>query len=228
MDVSPISVGFPLRGEWCAVNTPAHKVPSHGTDFLAQTYAYDFTRLSWKNGKPDFHSKNGAEYLLGRVKLHNCFAWSQPILSPFSGTVVDVADGWPERQTVHMVRDVLVALKNDLLLNEKNLQDLRQLAGNYLIVEGKNCFAFLAHLKTGSVPVQKGDRVLAGQVLGALGHSGNSTAPHLHFHLMTEPDPRVASGLPCCFDSYEAYREDTWVPVSNGMPGRLERVRVCA
>lgn len=229
MEASPISVRFPLRGEWSAFNTPAHRVPSHGTDYLAQTYAYDFVRLSWKNDKPDdFHSKTSVGYLLGRVNLRDCFGWSQPVLAPFAGTVAHVADGWPERQTVHPVRDVLIALKNGLLFNEKNQEDLRPLAGNRVILEGENCFAFLAHFKTGSIPVQKGDRVLAGQLLGAVGHSGNSTAPHLHFHLMTTPDPRAATGVPCCFDDYEAHRDGTWVPVRKGMPGRLERIRVCA
>lgn len=39
------AVGFPLRGEWWAVHTPAHRVPSHGTDFFAQRYAFDFARM---------------------------------------------------------------------------------------------------------------------------------------------------------------------------------------
>ena len=229
MEVSPISVGFPLRGEWSALNTPAHKVPSHGTHYMAQTYAYDFTRLSWKDGKvDDFHGKKNIGYLLGRVKLHDCYGWSQPVIAPFSGTVVHAADGWPERQTVHLARDVFIALKNGLLFNEKKHEDLRPLAGNYLILEGANCFAFLAHLKNGSITVKKGDKVAAGHLLGEVGHSGNSTAPHLHFHLMDAPDPRTASGLPCSFDNYEVYRDDTWVPVRNGIPGRLERIRMCA
>ena len=229
MEVSPISVGFPLRGEWSALNTPAHKVPSHGTHNMAQTYAYDFTRLSWKDGKvDDFHGKSSLEYIFGRVKLHDCYAWSQPVIAPFSGTVVQVADGWPERRTVHMARDVFIALKNGLFFNDKKHEDLRPVAGNYLILEGENCFAFLAHLKTGSISVKKGDKVIAGDLLGEVGHSGNSTAPHLHFHLMDGPDPRSASGIPCSFDNYEVYRDGTWASVRNGMPGRLERIRMCA
>lgn len=229
MGAPPISVRFPLRGEWCAVNTPAHQVPSHGTDDLAQTYAYDFTRISWKDGKPDdFHGKRSLEYWLGRVKLQDCFAWSQPVLAPFSGTVVHVADGWPERRTVHLVRDVFIAVKNGLLFRNKKRTDLRPLAGNYLILEGETCFAFLAHLKTGSISVRKGDKVVVGHLLGAVGHSGNSTAPHLHFHLMNGPDLHAASGVPCVFESYDAYCDDNWRSVTDGMPGRFERIRFCA
>lgn len=228
MALSSISVGLPLCGEWCALNTPAHRVPSHGTDDMAQTYAYDFARLSWKDGKlDDFHPKGSIEYVLGRVKLPDCYGWAEPVLAPFSGTVVHAADGWPERYTVHVIRDVLVALKNGFFFDYKKRGDLRPLAGNYMIIEGDNCFAFLAHLKTGSITVKKGDKVAADDLLGEVGHSGNSTAPHLHFHLMDGPDPRFASGLPCRFDNYEVYRDGTWVQLRDAMPGRLERIRKC-
>ncbi|HJS27439.1 MAG TPA: M23 family peptidase, partial [Actinomycetota bacterium] len=40
----PVVVGFPLRGEWAAATTPAHRIPSHGTDMLGQRYAFDFVR----------------------------------------------------------------------------------------------------------------------------------------------------------------------------------------
>ena len=40
LDERPVVVDFPLRGEnWMAVTTPAHRVPSHGTDMLGQRYA---------------------------------------------------------------------------------------------------------------------------------------------------------------------------------------------
>jgi len=43
--MQPITVEFPLRGDWTAGHTPAEKVPSHGVDLLGQTYAYDFLRV---------------------------------------------------------------------------------------------------------------------------------------------------------------------------------------
>jgi len=36
-----------------------------------------------------------------------------------------------------------------------------------------------AHLQPGSLQVKKGQQVNHGQVLGLIGSSGNSTAPHL-------------------------------------------------
>lgn len=38
---APVAVAPPVTGRWSAVNSPADKVPSHGTHSLAQTYAID-------------------------------------------------------------------------------------------------------------------------------------------------------------------------------------------
>jgi hypothetical protein len=42
---NPAVVDFPLRGEWWATSTTAERVPSHGTNFFAQRYAFDFVRM---------------------------------------------------------------------------------------------------------------------------------------------------------------------------------------
>jgi murein DD-endopeptidase MepM/ murein hydrolase activator NlpD len=60
-----------------------------------------------------------------------------------------------------------------------------------------------AHLKTGSVRVRPGDKVRAGQVIGQLGSSGNSTEPHLHFHVCDRPDALRCAGVPVNFDGIE-------------------------
>ena len=46
----PVVVEFPLRGEWAAANTPAHRIPSHGTYQLGQRYAYDLVRTDSRQG----------------------------------------------------------------------------------------------------------------------------------------------------------------------------------
>ena len=71
------------------------------------------------------------------------------------------------------------------------------IGGNMLVVDiGDGAFAFYAHLQRGSLTARLGDRVKAGQVLGLLGNTGNSSAPHLHFHLMDGPSPLDSNGLP--------------------------------
>ncbi|WP_091723366.1 M23 family metallopeptidase [Mitsuaria sp. PDC51] len=59
------------------------------------------------------------------------------------------------------------------------------------------------HLRPGSVTVRPGDRVRKGQVLGALGFSGDSTGPHLHLHVCDEGVPNAGEGLPFVFERFE-------------------------
>lgn len=78
------------------------------------------------------------------------------------------------------------------------------LAGNHVIVDmGGGRYALYAHLIPGSVAVGVGDHVFRGQRLGLLGNSGNSDAPHLHFHVMNRASALDADGLPFVFDRLE-------------------------
>ena len=73
---------------------------------------------------------------------------------------------------------------------------LEEYGGNHIVQDiGNGNYAFYAHLKTGSVKVKVGDQLSTGQVIAALGNTGNSDAPHLHFHVMSTPDPLRSDGL---------------------------------
>jgi len=50
--------------------------------------------------------------------------------------------------------------------------------------------------------VKPGDQLKAGQVIGSVGNTGNSDAPHLHFHVMSTPDPLRSDGLPFVLRSF--------------------------
>ena len=80
------------------------------------------------------------------------------------------------------------------------------LAGNHVVEDlGGGRFALYAHLRHGSVRVHTGDVVARGDVLGHVGNSGNSSEPHLHFHVMDAaggPSALEADGLPYAFDAF--------------------------
>jgi hypothetical protein len=79
-------------------------------------------------------------------------------------------------------------------------------AGNRVVEDlGGGRFALYAHKQPGSVTVAVGQRVERGQVLGKVGNSGNSTEPHLHFHVMDGAGGASAlgaNGLPYVFDRF--------------------------
>jgi murein DD-endopeptidase MepM/ murein hydrolase activator NlpD len=67
---------------------------------------------------------------------------------------------------------------------------------------GGGNFAFFAHLKPGSLRVKLGDHVKRGQIIAQLGNTGQSDAPHLHFHVMDGTSPLDANGLPFVFTRF--------------------------
>jgi murein DD-endopeptidase MepM/ murein hydrolase activator NlpD len=222
----PIVVDFPLRGEWVAYHTPAERVPSHGTDLFGQRYAFDFLRID--RDKPGWKMcPTSLRHYLTGVPLEACYGWGQPIHAPFAGVVVAAADGWRERRRVHFVSDFAVVLKNGLTFNPKRPQAAQMVAGNYVILQmpGTDVHAFLAHARTGSIRVRAGEEVAAGAHIADVGHSGNSTGPHLHFQLMDGPDPLTAAGVPCAFRGYEALRDGEWISVVEGIPAKREFIR---
>ncbi len=220
----PIPVKPPLKGEWMVMNSPGTKVPSHGTDFFAQTYALDLLQVDWTHKAHKFYKKSALDYILGRVHLSDCYCYGKPIYAPISGTVLEVHDGHPERDPVKPISDISIALKNALFF-DPNTQNLQEIAGNYVIIEGDGIWSALVHMKTGSITVSDGDEIKSGDLMGNIGHSGNSTAPHLHFQLMDGPDPTRANGVPFCFSEYELYRGNKWIKVENGIPKNKDRIR---
>ena len=218
-----VIVEFPLRGEWAAINTPADRIPSHGTDYFGQRFAYDFYRLTEDGVKP--YAASIAKHVFASIPAEAALCWDEPVLAAFSGVVIDAGDGWPDRRRLNLVLDLVQAT---LFGAEPRGSDFRPLTGNYVLVEGEAGVGLYAHLRQGSVRVKAGDPVATSQPLGAVGNSGNSSMPHLHFHLQSGRDPRTAIGRPCAFRIYDRFRDGTWEQVTNGFPGRLERIRANA
>ncbi len=182
---TPVVIAPPLRGpQWwdangCCGMTP-HRMainPIDGALWGAERYAIDYVQLL-----PD------GRLFTGDVADTASYAYfGADVHAVADGPVVAVLDGLPEQ----------VPGKSPTGLR------LDQYGGNHVVQDiGGGNYAFYAHLKTGSVAVKPGDRLSTGQVLGSLGNSGNTDAPHLHFHVMDSPDPLKADGLPFVFDSF--------------------------
>ncbi len=223
--IEPIAVKFPLSGEWCAANTPGYKVPSHGTDQLGQRYAYDFFQIDWEKKGYKFYKTSVLKSLIFGVKLKDTYCWSKPISAPFNGEIVEAKDGLEERNPVHMIRDLAIVIKNGFFFRAKNNDELHPVLGNFIILKNiDGIYCLIAHARKDSIKVTKGQEVYEGQELAQVGHSGNSTAPHLHFQLMNTSNLLEAKGLPCCFKNYQSYKQGQWKPVTNGVPGKRERI----
>ncbi len=219
---SPVIVGFPLRGEgWVAVHSPADRVPSHGTDMLGQRYAFDFLRVDGRK-RQRWHRAGWLRTLVLGVPTRECYAWGAPVHAPIAGRIVRAVDGIGERARVHPLREMALAVKNALTFTPARLPAI---LGNHVIMRRDDLFAAFVHLAPGSVAVREGQDVELGAVIGRVGHTGNSTSPHLHFQLMDAADPMMAKGIPCAFASYEILRGDVWVRVDGGIPGKADRVR---
>jgi murein DD-endopeptidase MepM/ murein hydrolase activator NlpD len=176
----------PLRGAtWIAFNSLGgddHRRalnPVDGRVRIAQRFAIDWMCLG-----PDgrlFHGdpKSNA----------NFYDYGAEVLAVADGRISDLKDGLPDNAGNNEASSRNITLDN--------------VVGNYLILDlGHARFALYAHLQPGSLRVKLGDRVKAGQVLARLGNSGNSDAPHLHFHLMDANSPLGAEGLPYEIDGF--------------------------
>lgn len=215
-------VDFPLRGEWYAVRSPGSRVPSHGTDVLAQRYAFDLQRLG-PNRRP--HPAGWVRTLVLGVPMRECFGWGEHVHSVLEGVVVAALDGVPERTWLHPARELWHAAAAGVKF-QPTAAGVRRLVGNHVIVRSNTVYAAYAHLAPGSVRVDVGQHVKRGDVVGLVGSSGNSTAPHLHFQLMDNPDPLVARALPAVFASYDVWRHGQWQQAQNSVPTTAEHIRL--
>lgn len=218
-----VIVDFPLRGErWVAVNTPGDRIPSHGTDMLGQRFAYDLLKVDTRGPGLRRHPAGILRGLFIGVRTRDCYAWGAEIHAPFEGEVVGAADGVAERGWIHPLRELILVLKNSVTFSPARVPAL---LGNHVIMRRGEVFAAFAHLAPGSVAVAPGQAVRNGDVLGRVGHTGNSTSPHLHFQLMDSADPMHARGVLCAFRTYEVTRNGSWEWVENGIPRKVDRIR---
>lgn len=188
--VSPqpqIVIEPPLRGDgWLNANgccDPATlhrsiRVPADGLSIAkSETFAIDWIR--WQEGR--IFSGDGS-------RNEDWYAFGVEIVAVADGTVVSMRNDMPNEAPLSAPQHVLAP---------------GDYGGNHVTLEiAPGVYAFYAHMQPGSVTVEVGDSVAAGDVLGLLGNSGNTSGPHLHFAVLDYPDPLTGNSLPMVFPDY--------------------------
>ncbi|WP_433463619.1 peptidoglycan DD-metalloendopeptidase family protein [Spirillospora sp. CA-128828] len=208
----PVVLRSPVEGRWVPVNSPADRVPSHGTHELGQTYAIDLVHVPSGEWRPTRRWP-----LASRPDAFSAFG--RDVLAPADGVVVQASgrqrDHWSRNSWPGVLYLLVEGMVFRQLLSLMTLSAGRFVVGNSVVLDlGDGVYAVFAHLRRGSLRVRKGDRVRAGDVLGEVGNSGNTSEPHLHFHLMDRPRPLAAAGLPFAFPYESDGRTRTGVPGS--------------
>jgi hypothetical protein len=194
----PVTINPPLPpGRWLMANGPSmlgeHRLFLHvldGTASNTQRFASDWMLLG-SDGRLVADAPESNE---------GWYSYGVPVLAVADGIVADLCDGIPE---------------NVPLSGERAVPNKREtMTGNYVVLKiGDKNFAFYGHLQPGNLQVQVGDHVRVGQTLGFIGNSGNSDAPHLHFHVADGSDPLSGEGLPLHLTSFAVLDEldvETW------------------
>ena len=190
-----VMITLPFFGLWLAQNSPARRVPSHGSDLMGERYAIDFVGVDDRRRSAP---RRDWRTLLATEPAERFFAFGRSVLAPVGGIVVAAHDG----EVDHVARRSQLALVPYALSQGARLrQGLNAIAGNHLIIAARDSDAFIAlvHLRSGSVGVRVGEQVVTGQPLAECGNSGNSTQPHLHVQAMDSLDLATARGIPMQF-----------------------------
>jgi Peptidase family M23 len=175
----------PLRGEryiaadgCCdAVRHTRAVLPVNGQTFLAQRYAIDYEQAD-------------PQYRIFTGDPHNPASYSifgKEVLAVADGTVVGTRNDLQEQTPGTYPADV----------------SIDEADGNYVVLDiGNGFYVNYAHMQPGSVRPKPGDKVKRGDVIGLVGNTGNSVAPHLHLHVMDGPSPLASQGLPYLYDHF--------------------------
>jgi hypothetical protein len=138
-----------------------------------QAYACDLVRV-------DARGLRARHWL--PTRLDDFHTWNAPVYAPCAGRVL--------------------ATRNDALDRMPPSVDPGGRAGNFVLLECGAVWVALAHLKQGSIAVERGAVVAVGTRLGLVGSSGTLDMPRLHVHAQRAGDPRSAfdaTPLPIAF-----------------------------
>ena len=181
---------LPFEGEWFVFWGGRKLEQNYHAATVDQRFAYDLMIL-----------RDGSSHAGEGKKNEDYYCFDLPILAPGAGTVVIAVDGIDD--------------------NVPGKMNAKEIAGNHVVLDhGNGEFSFLCHFRKGTLAVKVGDQVAAGAPLGRCGNSGNSSEPHLHYHLQTTSELHRGKGLPVLFLNYLADGQQ----VESGEPVKGQRI----
>lgn len=172
-----ITYRLPFDGEWTILNGSIREEQSHSWSLYTQRYAYDFVKTD-EDGKT--HTGDG-------TSNDDYYCFDEPIYAPADGVVISARNTHRDCPSPGGSLDIFQ----------------RDIRGNYVTIDHGGEYSVLAHLAEGSVDVKAGDRVERGELIGRCGNSGNSTEPHLHFHVQDAPSFFLGMGIPIVFEQLQ-------------------------
>jgi len=171
LDRNSTKLILPFNNEWTVIWGGDTKELNYHVESEAQKNAFDILILNEKGHSFKTDGKTNEDY----------YAFGKDLIAPCDGEVVLVVDG---------VKDNIPGILNPIYV-----------PGNSVIIKTKNNeFLVFAHFKQHSILVKQGQMIKQGQLLGLCGNSGNSSEPHLHFHIQNVEDMNSATGVKCYFD----------------------------
>jgi len=187
-----VDLAYPFEGRWITRNSPANRVPSHGTTLFATSFAIDFVPVdeAGRSAPITFRS-------LLRTEPAELFpGFGRPVLAPVSGVVVGVHQAAADHHAFRGMSSVGYALSQ----RRRVAAGWAELAGNHVMIETHDGpVVVVCHLQRASVRVRLGQSVRAGETLGRCGNSGNSTEPHVHVQAIDRSDVLHAGAVPVTF-----------------------------
>lgn len=199
---------FPFTGHWLARNSPARRVPSHGTWLGGSGYAIDFIGLDAR-GRTAPH---GFASTFMTEENYKFPGFGRAILAPCSGVVVHAHDG----EADHVARRSQIHLIGYALGQKRRFEEggVHAITGNVVTIDaGDGMFVSLVHLQQGTQVVDVGQRVVAGELLGRCGNTGNSTQPHVHVQVTDSPNLLHSNSVELAF--LGGGRDEPWIPGEN-------------
>ena len=185
---TPVIIGPPLSGDgWETGNgccgLTSHRgamMPAGGRLNGGERFAIDWVRFDLAD--------DPLTTLHGDISRNlDYLAYDADVPAVADGTVVSVVSDMPDEPPQQAPTDL----------------GIDQLGVNSVIIDiGHGDYAFFAHLIPGSATAHSGDHVTRGQVIGHLGNSGNTTEPHLHFHVSRAPLALSGDNVPYEIDRF--------------------------